>query len=216
MIVLVSGATKTHRRYWDNPAFGHLLTPRAGNSLRVVAENGKPWAADNDAFGGWTREKELAFSRLLGRICRDGRVDTCKFVAAPDIVGNYQATLVLFCQWRSIIQSSGMPVALVAQDGLTPIATPWDRLDAVFIGGSTEFKLSEAADRLILEAKARGKWVHVGRVNTLRRLRHFHDIGVDSIDGTCFSRWPDLYFPKALQWLGRLESQATLFEPPMA
>ncbi|HXF62680.1 MAG TPA: hypothetical protein VNK95_13745, partial [Caldilineaceae bacterium] len=56
--------------------------------------------------------------------------------------------------------------------------------DALFIGGSTGWKLSEAADWCIRRAKERGVWVHAGRVNSLRRIRHFQLIGVDSVDGT--------------------------------
>src|SRR5262245_60845711 len=102
MILLVSGATATHRRYWDNPNFGHRVTPRAGNSLRVIAENGKPWAADNDCFGGWDMVRERAFSKMLGRICRDGSKNGCKFIALPDKVGDAKTTLERFYPWESI------------------------------------------------------------------------------------------------------------------
>lgn len=207
MIVLVSGATATHRRYWDNPAFGHLVMPRSGNSIRSTCESGKPWAADNDAFGGWTPEKETAFSRMLGRICLDGDKSTCKFIAAPDVVGDSATTLERFKRWEPIIRSTGFPVGFVAQDGLETFACPWNDMDALFIGGTTEFKLSKRADALIAEAKDGGLWVHVGRVNSAKRIKHFYEIGVDSIDGRSFSAWPDLYFAKFLVWMNRLNTQ---------
>lgn len=212
MIILVSGATSTHRRFWDHPRFGHLVTPRSGNSIRVIGENGKAWAADNDAFSGWDKTKERSFSKMLGRICRDGRRESCRFVAAPDFVADAERTLERFACWQPIIAACGLPVALVAQDGLTPACAPWEKLDCLFIGGSTEWKLSLAAEELILEAKACAKWVHVGRVNSFRRVRHFHEIGVDSIDGTCFSRWPDKYFPGVLRWLARLDAQPSFLD----
>lgn len=209
--MLVSGATKTHRRFWDHPSFGHLVTPRSGNSLRVM--NGKPWAADNDCFQGWDMKRERAFSKMLGRICLDGNKQTCRFVAAPDAVGDAATTLDRFAAWQPIIASCGLPVALVAQDGLTIDAVPWEQTDALFVGGSTEFKLSFNAELLIGEAKARGKWVHIGRVSSFRRVRHFHEIGVDSIDGTCWSRWSDVYFPKFLKWLHKLNEQPHFLTP---
>jgi hypothetical protein len=36
----------------------------------------------------------------------------------------------------------------------------------------------------VRDARRRGKWVHMGRVNGLRRLRIALDFGVDSVDGT--------------------------------
>ncbi len=42
----------------------------------------------------------------------------CLFVAAPDVVADAEATLDLFGGWRREIASQGLPVALVAQDGL--------------------------------------------------------------------------------------------------
>lgn len=56
-----------------------------------------------------------------------------------------------------------------------------------------------------------GKLVHIGRVNSERRLRLFDDIGrdprtgapyqIDSLDGTQFSMYPDRYIPR---WAERL------------
>lgn len=46
-------------------------------------------------------------------------------------------------------------------------------------------------------------------VQSTTRIRHFHEIGVDSIDGNCFSKWPDEYFPAFLRWHGRLKSQSS-------
>ena len=209
MIVLVSGGTATHRRYWDNQSFGFLLTPRSGNSVKVMSDSGKPWAADNDAFGGWSRKHELRFSAMLGRMCLHGNRATCKFVVAPDVVADARITLEQFAAWEPFISGSGFPVALVAQDGLTIELAPWNKFDALFIGGTTEFKVSLECERLCIEAKRLGKWLHIGRVNTFRRVRHFHEIGVDSIDGTCFSKWPDVYFPKFLKWLEELNARRT-------
>ena len=39
----------------------------------------------------------------------------------------------------------------------------------------------------------RGKWVHMGRVNSTRRIRYAASIGCDSVDGTKWVRWRDRY-----------------------
>jgi hypothetical protein len=68
--------------------------------------------------------------------------------------------------------------------------TPWDLLDCIFIGGSTAFKLGAEAARIVVEAHLLRKWVHMGRVNTQRRLQYAAAIGVDSVDGSGWSRFP--------------------------
>jgi hypothetical protein len=153
------------------------------------------WAADNGAFSQFD---ERLFLNMLQTL---RGVPGCRFVAAPDVVGDAAQTLRLFDQWEPLIRSLGFPVALVGQDGLTVGAVPWSRIDAIFIGGSTSWKLSKDAAELVAYGQARGKWTHLGRANTRRRLHHASRIGCDSVDGTAFSRWPDLYIPKALDWL---------------
>jgi hypothetical protein len=51
---------------------------------------------------------------------------------------------------------------------------------------------------LIREAKWRGKWVHVGRVNTLRRIAWCKALGVDSIDGSGFARFTRARLPMGM------------------
>jgi hypothetical protein len=178
------------------------LTPRASNSVEAILALGLPWAADNSAYSCWD---ERRFRRMLDRIAR---VPGCMWVAAPDVVADAAATVELFDIWQPRIAARGLPVALVLQDGQERLDVPWDRLDALFIGGSTEWKLGEHARRLAREAKARGKLLHCGRVNSRRRIGHAAVIGCDSIDGSCFSRWPDTKIPRALRWLEEAEAMA--------
>jgi hypothetical protein len=56
--------------------------------------------------------------------------------------------------------------------------------DVLFIGGSTEWKLGQHAIDCIRWAKRLGLPVHVGRVNSQRRFRHFQLVGADFCDGT--------------------------------
>jgi hypothetical protein len=207
MIVLVSGATKTFRRYQGHPALGHLKTPRNGNCVGSIVESGHCWAADNDAFGDWSPER---FHTMLTAIAH--ALDRSRFlwVACPDVVADAHATLIRWQEWYPQIAYLGLPAAFVGQDGLERISDeiPWEDMAAFFVGGSTDWKLSIAAERFVREARSRGIWTHVGRVNTRKRLRHAVEIGADSIDGTCFSRWPDKYFPRALVWLQEAELQS--------
>ena len=89
------------------------------------------------------------------------------------------------------IRALGYPVALVAQDGLEELHIARPKVDALFIGGTTEWNLGEGARQIAAEAKRRGVWVHMGRVNSLRRMRYAESIGCDSADGTVLKHDPN-------------------------
>ena len=85
----------------------------------------------------------------------------------------------------------------------------------MFVGGSTEFKLGPVAAALCQEAKARGLWVHVGRVNSRKRLRYSASIGADSADGTYLvygarRGLPNINLPKLLGRLAEVNCQPQL------
>ena len=207
MRLFVSGATRTLRRHSAADRLGVLLVPAAGNTPRAALALGLPWAVDNAAFTGFD---PAAFCGLLARVA--GRPG-CRFVACPDVVGDAAATLALFAVWASVLRQLGLPVALVAQDGLEGLPVPWGGIDALFVGGSTDWKLGPAAAELVREAKRRGLWVHFGRCNTRRRFRHAWHLGCDSVDGSGFSRWPDQWVPLALNWLAALDSRPGAADP---
>ncbi|HWT25850.1 MAG TPA: hypothetical protein VN213_20260 [Solirubrobacteraceae bacterium] len=186
MIALVSGASRTLSRYADTGAFGRLIVPGAGN--KPEGPPTLPWAADNGAFTGFNPG---AFLRMLERVAPHR--ESCLFVACPDVVGDAAQTDELYRTWEPVIRRYGLPVAYVAQNGCRGIP---EGADALFIGGNDAFKEGPDAAALIRDARRRGLWVHVGRVNTLRRYRRFQAMGVDSVDGTSLSRWPDLYLPR--------------------
>ncbi len=125
----------------------------------------------------------------------------CLWVACPDVVADAAATFDLFQQWQPRLKGRDLPVALVAQDGLEKLRVPWSKLEALFIGGSTAWKEGDAARKLALKAKSKGKLVHMGRVNSLRRIRLAAAFGCDSIDGSGFSMFPDARLSKGLRWI---------------
>jgi hypothetical protein len=211
MIVLINGGPALDR-FGPTSLVGRLVSPRAGNRVQP----GEVWAADNDALRAWD---ETRFLRMLNRLDRQGIASSCLFVAAPDVVrmtadgpiGDARATLRRFWDWWYEIAGRGFPIALVGQDGAEGLDLPWDALDAWFVGGSTAWKLSAVAADLAAEAKQRGKWVHLGRCNTRRRLRIAHDMGCNSVDGTGWSRFPDKYLRRDLPFLASLRAQPLLF-----
>jgi hypothetical protein len=152
---------------------GQLLTALTRYRLR---DPSRPWAIDN---GGFKTLDIPAFVALLEREAH--RKSDCLFVAVPDIVGSARRTLEVFERWK--VRLAGWRLALVCQDGQEDLPLPWDDVQAVFIGGSTNWKCGPHAEHIIRAAKALDKHVHVGRVNTPMRWDHFEKLGADTCDG---------------------------------
>jgi hypothetical protein len=156
-----------------------LLTPLTRFQRQ---DRSKHFAIDNGSF---TRFDETSFRSLLERESVD--YELCRFVTVPDIVGSARRTLEVFSYWCHRLPNWSL--ALVAQDGQEDLEIPWSQIRTIFIGGTTKFKLSTAAADIVKTAKAIGKWVHAGRVNTPGRFEYFEDLGADSIDGTGLARF---------------------------
>lgn len=208
MRLLVSGATPAVARLGATAGeyLGVLMTPGGGPGLDWIERTGLEWAADNGCFSGFD---EPAFERMLERIAGASRRP--RFVVSPDVPFDARATLNRLVQWSPIIRGHGLPVALAGQNGLEEMAVPWDSFDAFFIGGDTAWKESDATLELAHTARGLGKWVHMGRVNSLLRMTRAYDMGCDSVDGTGFTWYSDKRIPMALRWLKRIHAQRTLW-----
>ena len=198
MILFVSGATATSRRF---KSVGELIVPDAGNDPDVLKLIPGRWAMDNGAF------IEFKADRFVAMLQRFHKRPGCRFVAAPDAVGDSHQTALNWPFWSKLIRGCGFAPALVAQDGLTPADVPWGETAALFIGGHTEWKLGPQAQTLISYAKSRGLWVHMGRVNSQVRIWDAYRKGVDSFDGSKYSRWSDKWIPEAVETLAATDQQ---------
>lgn len=185
------------------PDVGVMLTPMMGNRL----PDDRVWAADTGCFAQPAKHDDDTYLAWLSD--RADAADRCLFATAPDVRPEFSPTPAADTLERSApmfkrIRSCGYKAALVAQDGLESEAIPWDDFDALFIGGSTEWKLGDACTLLVREANRRGKWTHSGRVNSLRRLRHVRWQGCRSADGTYLAFGPSINTPKLERWLSTL------------
>lgn len=202
MRLLVSGCTSsTKRLHAERPdRLGVLLTPSNGN--REWWGEDMAWACDNDCFNGLNVP---AYLRMLAKVATFKSRPA--WVSCPDVVGDAVETLRRFNLWQPMLAELGMATAFVGQDGLRLGDIPWDRLTCFFVGGSTEWKLSDEAGRFTREAHDRGKLVHYGRVNTMRRIvwigRGMRDgrLWCDTIDGTGFSAFGDKRIPAGVRWI---------------
>lgn len=207
MIYFVNPSTEVVREaIRRRPDLGIIATPNSSSTSQWV-ENA-PWIADNGCFG--KNYEESRWWRWLNT--RAELVGSCKFATAPDVVGDHRGTMERSLPWLSRIRELGYPAGFVAQDGAAIGTVPWDDFDALFLGGTTEFKLSDVSRELVAEAIGRGKHTHMGRVNSRRRLGTAHSWGCHSVDGTYLVFGPTVNLPKLVGWLDSLP--VTVGDPP--
>jgi len=166
----------------------------AGWRLMVSAKGrhrteGFPYALDNGAW--WAHQTGLPFDSVAFWEVYRRFGDGADFVVLPDIVGGGLRSLVFSLRWRARMEWR-CPQLLAVQDGMTPalVATFVDVGPdlGIFVGGTTEWKerTLPAWGKL---AKARGAYLHVGRVNTARRIELCALVGAHSFDGSSASRY---------------------------
>jgi hypothetical protein len=183
-----------------------MTTPAQGNRIPDRAN----FACDNGKFGkGWPGA-DAWFAWLRRTIHRYG-TGRCLWAVAPDVPGDAARTLDESQPWLAEIRSLGVPAAFAAQDGaeVDDRLLPWGEFDVLFLGGSTEFKLGSAAARLAAEAIDRGLTVHMGRVNSRRRLAVAQELGCRSVDGTHLTFGPARNLRPLLRWLAELDAEGT-------
>lgn len=205
MIYFANPSTEAIRDVMRADRLGFIATPNSTCKSQQV--EGAVWCADNGCFSD--RFDETKWFAWLTK--HANRASSCRLAVAPDVVGDAVATLARSLPWLPKIRALGYPVAFVAQDGIEATEVPWDEFDVLFIGGSTEWKLGPVARDYAGQAKARGKWVHMGRVNSLRRYRYAQAIGCDSVDGTFLTFGPDKRLPELLGWIRDLDERPALF-----
>lgn len=208
---------------------GVILTPKQGNKLPAGTQR---WTADNGCFGkGYPGD--AAWIKWLRELPYDR--DTCDFATAPDVVGDAAATLERSRPWLPAIREAGYRAAFVGQNGLTVDTAPWGEFDVLFLGGSTEclacdyvrparefgiktcpgchrklteWKLGAEARALTAEARRRGLRVHMGRVNSHKRLAYAEMIGCTSADGTFLTVAPSANLARVHDWFRKLDEAA--------
>lgn len=169
------------------------------------------WAADNGCFKGFDQKR---YERMLEKIAdavRDKRCTAPAFVTLPDKVADYAETIRLWGVWHRRLAEFGLNRAFVLQDGAERVRCPipWEYIEAIFLGGTTEFKLGEFCRSAVKTAKFIGEWAHMGRVNSPKRLDYAKAIGCDSCDGSGMGIYRNRDLPKMLCSL----RQQHLFEP---
>jgi hypothetical protein len=188
MIVMPSNATGAPMRAmverFPRAQLQHLMAPdpKHGASGWMT-----PWlgayAIDNGAWGA--HKNRMTWSEpLFLKLC--DRAALCdippRWVAAPDVVMDWPATLRAWERWAPFLRRTyGWPVAICVQNGAQEMVDVVKGLgaDLVFVGGDNGFKWGSFR-----------RWcgffprVHVARCNRVEWAQDCARAGVESIDGT--------------------------------
>ena len=164
---------------------GWRLMVSAQGALR---SEGFKYALDNGAWHSFQQSRPfdcVKFRRALDLLGSDA-----DFVVAPDIVEGGRESLLMSCAWLDELRQRCRLVLIAVQDGMTPdMIRPLLAQDVgLFIGGSTQWKERSLPGwgRLARDARA---YLHVGRVNSRRRIKLCALAGADSFDGSGPSRF---------------------------
>lgn len=168
------------------------LMVSAAGSLR---HEGFSYALDNGAWSAYQNNKPFDAKRFMRALCLLG--DRADFVVIPDIVAGGLLSLEFSLKWMPIVLDRCTLGLLPVQDGMCAmdIRNLLSPQVGIFIGGTTEWKINTAAEWGLLASNV-GCWLHIGRVNSVRRIRMARSIGAHSFDGSGPSR-----FSSALQVL---------------
>lgn len=181
---------------------GCITTPKQGN---VIFPAEVDTIADNGCFSGaWTERKWL---KWLDQLPRTVRFAVCPDVFDPAGAPCHGRTMAQWAMFAPAIRSRGFTPAFVCQVGATYADLP--DAEVLFLGGTTEWKLGDEAWRITAAAKADGRWVHMGRVNSQKRLVTAMQMGCDSVDGTFLTFGPDVNLPKLLTYMRQARSIAS-------
>jgi hypothetical protein len=154
----------------------------------VHRTEGFKYALDNGAWTAYQQKKPFnveLFKKLVENLGAGA-----DWVACPDIVAGGLESLAFSMSWLPWCLARVRLVLIPVQDGMTaddvrPLLGP---LVGIFVGGTTEWKLETLPvwGRLAAET---GCYLHIGRVNSAKRIKACAFVGADSFDGTSASRF---------------------------
>jgi hypothetical protein len=155
----------------------------------VLRTEGFPYALDNGAWTAFQQGQPFDFDAFEKAVDMLGA--GADFIVAPDIVCGGMASLELSLEWvPDLLDRCGPMVLIAVQDGMTADdLRPHVNTDVgLFVGGSTEWKEQSLPMWGRLKAET-GCFLHVGRVNSKRRIKLCAMAGADSFDGSGPSRF---------------------------
>lgn len=142
------------------------------------------FAIDNGAWPAFKNNLPFDWEGFQSLVDMHGAA--ADFVVIPDIVAGGTASMEFSKQWIDRLKHFHL-ILFAVQDGMSTgdvgaILRRHENM-GIFLGGSTEWKLKTMYGWGMV-AHALGRYYHVGRVNSVRRIRLCAEAGAHSIDGT--------------------------------
>ncbi|MBC8640802.1 hypothetical protein IAG25_28700 [Caballeronia sp. EK] len=202
-IVGYASRTGTRRNLAALQGADWRLLVSAKGELRT--EGFRRYALDN---GAWTAYQQgQPFEEHAFAVAVDRLGERADWLVLPDIVMGGMASLDYSLKWLERLRGMPCRMLIAVQNGMQvdDLAALLSPAVGIFVGGSTEWKEKTAHVWGSL-ARRRHCYLHVGRVNSARRIRICAAAGADSFDGTSVSR-----YAKTLPRLDRATRQSDLF-----
>lgn len=177
--------TRRNIEAWKEHGWRVLLNPVGRSALR---NEGLPYALESGAWPAYCQGKafcERSFGQALRKVGADA-----DWAVLPDIVAGGLPSLELSLKWMRRVLDEAERCLIAVQDGMeaADVEPFLGHRVGIFVGGSTAWKISTTEIWGALGQKV-GCWVHVGRVNTARRIRLCGRAGAHSFDGTSTTKW---------------------------
>lgn len=188
--VLLAQSDAKFKRWNGHKFVGRLITPVCRGDILP-----KFTGIDNFAFTDWQPDRFIELLKYHQQSAKH-----IKWVACPDVVGDWRTTYIKFEGWNKVLELLGYSSAYVLQDEQPLEYIPWSDIRCVFLGGTDAYKLSWEALKTCRIAADKGKLVHIGRVNSVTRLTRFIEVA-DSFDGMTFSRYDNTHLEQLLDYL---------------
>jgi hypothetical protein len=166
---------------------------------------GMRYALDNGAWSAFVQQQPFDEAAFLVALEKLG--EGADWIVLPDIVAGGSASLDFSLKWKERLRGMPTRMLIAVRNGMQidDVASLLCPAVGIFIGGTTEWKEVTAHAWGSL-ARRRHCHLHVGRVNSARRIRICAAAGADSFDGSGVSR-----YAKSLPRLDRAIRQADMF-----
>jgi hypothetical protein len=207
-MIAYASRTGTKRNLDAMRANGWRLLVSAKGVLRT---EGFKYCLDNGAWSAFTSGQPFdayAFEKAFEKLG-----EAADFVVVPDIVCGGQKSLDFSLRWLERLRGSPAKLLLATQNGIKPddVREYLSPAVGLFVGGDTTWKLATLHSWSIL-ARRRRCHVHIGRVNSAKRIDLCARAGAHSVDGTSASMYA-LSIPRLSAAVDNTERQMDFCSP---
>lgn len=181
---------------------GWRLIVSATGCLR---NEGMGYALDNGAWTAFQQGKSLDEKLFMTAVEKMG--EKADWIVLPDIVAGGLRSLDYSLAWMERLRGIPTRLLIAVQNGMevNDVRSFLNPAVGIFVGGDTEWK-EKTAVQWGSVARRRNCYLHVGRVNSARRIAICNAAGANSFDGTSVSR-----FACTLPQLDKATRQSDMF-----